>query len=100
MVRKISVHLMLLSSAEKNTGSAKIVRKLSRPTKVGVETPSHSTKAIAIVRSAGIKMITTLITRAGKRKGIGESGEGGQRSGRQRRGAATPPLLGFGSARG
>src|SRR5580700_1644629 len=73
MVRKITVHLMLLKSAEKKTGSPKIVRKLSRPTKLGVEAPSHSKKAIAMVRSPGIKMIATLMASAGKRNGTSES---------------------------
>ena len=73
MVRKITVHLILLKSAEKKTGSAKIVRKLSRPTKVGVEAPSHSNNAIAMVRSPGIRMIATLMASAGNRNGSGES---------------------------
>src|SRR5580704_4421690 len=72
MVRKISVHLMLLNSAEKKTGSLTIARKLSNPTKVGVVAPSHSQNAIAIVSNPGIKMIATLIASAGNRNGTAE----------------------------
>src|SRR5271155_2798674 len=72
MVRKIKVHFMLLRSAEKKIGSSKMVRKLSSPAKVGVVAPSHSKNAIATVRNAGMRMITTLMTRAGMRKGIGD----------------------------
>src|SRR5258707_7394781 len=72
MVRKISVHLMLLSSAEKKTGSATMARKLSNPTKVGAVAPSHSQNAMAIVSNPGIKMIATLIASAGNRNGTAE----------------------------
>ena len=73
IVRKISVHLMLLNKAEKKTGSAKMVRKLSRPTKDGADAPSHSQNAIATVSSPGIKMIVALIASAGNKNGTDES---------------------------
>src|ERR1700740_746401 len=72
MVRKISVHLILLKNAEKKTGSAKMVRKLSKPTKDGAVAPSQSQKAIAIVSSPGIKMIAALIISAGSKNGTAE----------------------------
>ena len=72
MVRKISVHLILLKNAEKKTGSAKMVRKLSKPTKEGAVAPSQSQKAIAIVSSPGIKMIAALIKSAGNKNGTAE----------------------------
>jgi hypothetical protein len=72
MVRKISVHLILLKNAEKKTGSAKMVRKLSKPTKDGAVAPSQSQKAIAIVSRPGIRMIAALIISAGNKNGTAE----------------------------
>ena len=72
IVRKITVHLILLKNAEKKTGSAKMVRKLSRPTKDGAVAPSQSQKAIAIVSSPGIRMIAALIMSAGSKNGTAE----------------------------
>ena len=72
MTRKIAVHLTLLNSAERNTGSAKMARNLSSPTKVGVDSPSHSTNAMAIVSRAGIRIIRTLMASAGNRNGMGD----------------------------
>src|ERR1700722_16489759 len=73
IVRKISVHLMLLNKAEKKTGSATMLRKLSRPTKDGADAPSHAQNAITTVSSPGIKMITALIASAGNKNGTDES---------------------------
>ena len=72
IVRKIPVHLMLLSKAEVKTGSAQIALKLSKPTHVGGDAPSQSTKAMQIVRKAGTRMMRTLMRSAGNRKSIGD----------------------------
>ncbi len=59
--------MMLLVSAVQNTRSAYSALKLSSPMKVGAEMPSQRQKASATVSSAGMRMMTTLMSNVGTR---------------------------------
>ncbi len=64
---KMPVQIRLLPSAVQNTGSAMSRLKFSSPMNEGVPMPSQRKKASAMVSTAGMRMMTALMSSVGTR---------------------------------